>query len=71
MSIEEFSEEVTSNFDTLRAHYFIAKSPGNFLEDLKEKLKENELTILLDFAENYSFIVQDAVQGYQRPNALA
>ena len=25
LSIEEFSEEVTSHFDTLRAHHFIAK----------------------------------------------
>ena len=49
LSIEEFIEEVTSHFDTLRAHHLIAKSQGNFLKDLKEKLKENELRILLDF----------------------
>ena len=41
------------------------------MKDLKEKLKENELIILLDFAENYSFIMQDAVQGYHWNNCQA
>ena len=36
----------------------------NFLKDFKEKLKENELIILLDFSENYSFIMQDAVKQH-------
>ena len=52
-------------------HHFIAKSQGNFLKDLKEKLKENELIILLDLAENHSFIVQDAVQRYHWNNSQA
>ena len=69
LSIEEFIKEVTSHFDTLQAHHFIAKSQGNFLKKLKEKLKENELIILFDFAENYSFIAQDAVQGYHWKNS--
>ena len=37
--------------------------------DLQEKLKENELIILLDLAENYSFVEQDAVQGYHWNNS--
>ena len=37
--------------------------------DLQKKLKENELIILLDLAENYSFIEQDAVQGYHWNNS--
>ena len=71
MPIEEFIEEVNSHFDTLQAHQFITKSQDNFLKDLKEKLKENQLIILLDFAENYSFIMQDAVQGYHWNNSQA
>ena len=53
------------------AHHFITKPQGNFLKDLKEELKENELKILLDFTENYSFIVQNAVQGYHWNNSQA
>ena len=36
------------------------------LKIAKENLSENELIVLLDFAENYSFVVQDAVQGYKQ-----
>ena len=48
-------------------HYELTTSSlnqGNFLKDFKEKLKENELIILLDFSENYSFIMQDAVKQH-------
>ena len=41
------------------------------MKNLKEKLKENELIILLDFTENYSFVMQDAVQGYHWNNSQA
>ena len=41
------------------------------MKDLKEKFKENELIILLNFAENYSFIMQNDVQGYHRNNSQA
>ena len=48
-------------------HYELTTSSlnqGNFLKDFKEKLKENELIILLDFSENYSFIMQDALKQH-------
>ena len=48
-------------------HYELTTSSlnqGNFLKDFKEKLKENELIILLDFSENYSFIMQNAVKQH-------
>ena len=48
-------------------HYELTTSSlnqGNFLKDFKEKLKENELIILSDFSENYSFIMQDAVKQH-------
>ena len=31
----------------------------------------NEIIVLLDFAESYSFLVQDAVQGYNWENSQA
>ena len=37
----------------------------------KQDLKPGELIILMDFAENYSFIVQDAVQGFHWENSQA
>ena len=36
---------------------------------MKNELKSNELIILMDFSENYSFVVQDAVQGFYWENS--
>ena len=35
----------------------------NFLRAKKESLKENEVIVLGDFAENYLFFVQDEIQS--------
>ena len=36
---------------------------------MKENLKFGESVIVLDFAENYSFLVQDAAQGFHWNNS--
>ena len=41
------------------------------MESLKENLKEGEFLILLDFSENYSFIVQDQTQSFYWNNLQA
>ena len=38
---------------------------------MKENLPSNQAIILLDFAENYSFIAQDPVEGYHWNNSQA
>ena len=35
----------------------------NYLRAKKESLKENEVIVLGDFAENYLFFVQDEIQS--------
>ena len=52
----------------MTAHPFIAKSQSNYLRELKGNLEENEVTILGNFTENYSFVVQDEVQGFHWNN---
>ena len=44
--------------------FHIAKSQAQYLKERKENLDEKTCIILLDFAENYHYIVQDEVQGY-------
>ena len=39
------------------------KSQSVDLRELKDSLRSHTAVILLDFDENYSFLVQDAVQG--------
>ena len=45
-------------------HSFSAKSQARYLKLWKEEIDEETCIILLDFVENYHFIVQDEVQGY-------
>ena len=70
-TVEEFIAKIVYVVSEVCPHHFIAKAQANHLKMAKENLSENELIILLDFAENYSFIVQDAVQGFYWENSQA
>lgn len=68
---EEFIATFIDSLPKLLRHSFIAKKQSSFLSHLKENLKENEYLVLCDFAENYSFVLQDAAQGFHWNNAQA
>ncbi|KAG1656070.1 ARL14 effector protein [Nymphon striatum] len=70
-SVQDFIGEIGVQMETLRAHNFISKSQSSFLSLSKDNLKDGEAIVLLNFAENYSFVVQDAVQGYYWDNSQA
>ncbi len=55
----------------LRRHEFIAKQQSSFCKKRREQLEDGEFLVIGDFAENYSFILQDAAQGYHWNNAQA
>lgn len=65
----ELIEALIEKTDKLTTHHFIAKYQSKYLRDMKENLAVDECIVLLDFAENYSFLVQDAVQGYHWDNS--
>ena len=71
LHVDEFIDEVCSQIDTLCQHHFIAKSQSAYLQHVKTSLKPGHALILLDFAENYSFLVQDAIQGFHWNNSQA
>lgn len=71
LSIEDYITELSSKVWSLSTHHYIAKQQSQYLKTLKENLPYNELVILMDFAENYSFVVQDAVQGFHWENSQA
>ena len=70
-SMEAFVVELTQQMENLTTHHYIAKSQAAFLSSCKSSLSEGTVLVLLDFAENYSFIVQDAVQGHHWDNSQA
>ena len=64
-------EEIVSQISTLTNHSFIAKAQASYLSKQKESLIKGTVIVLLDFSENYSFVVQDAAQGYYWDNTQA
>ena len=70
-TVEEFIAKIVDDVYEVCPHHFIAKAKANHLKMARENLSENELIILLDFAENCSFVVQDAVQGFHWENSQA
>lgn len=49
-------------------HNYISSQQSQFLKYAKENLGEHEFVVLLDFSENYSFVIQDEVQGWNWAN---
>lgn len=66
-----FVDELCRQMEILTTHDFIAKAQSAYLSTCKSNLTEETAIVLLDFAENYSFIVQDAIQGHHWNNSQA
>lgn len=68
--------EISSRQDKLRLltlwkHHFIAKAQATYLKQQKENLDDETAIVLMDFAENFSFVVQDEVQGFHWDHSQA
>lgn len=63
-SPEEYIEDLLEKLINLKKHHYIAKEQASYLKEKKENLTESECIVLADFAENYSFVVQDESQGF-------
>lgn len=63
-TIDEFVHELTTKIEKLIPHSYIAKSQSSHFKNIKNKCPAIEAIILMDFSENFSFVIQDEVQGY-------
>jgi len=70
-SVEEFLTSFLDSISTLQRHDFIAKQQSQFLQTTKSGLKVGEFLVIGDFAENYSFVLQDAAQSFHWTNSQA
>ncbi|CAH0558559.1 unnamed protein product [Brassicogethes aeneus] len=52
-------------------HDFIATAQSSFLNSLKATINEGEYIVTLDFSENYTFLIQDAIQSHHWNNSQA
>jgi hypothetical protein len=69
--VDEFVPDFIKSIDKLITHDFICKEQSAFLRNKKESLQHDEILVISDFSENYSFIIQNAAQGYHWNNAQA
>lgn len=69
--VDEFVPYFVEKIDRLITHDFIYKKQSSFLRNKKDSLKQGEILAICDFSENYSFIIQNAAQGYHWNNAQA
>ena len=68
---DDFIENFVRKFGKLPEHHYVAKKQAVFFKQLKENLQFWECVIVLDFAKNYSFSIQDAAQGFHWNNSQA
>jgi len=59
---------LTSRLLTLSLHHFISSNQSKYLSDRKNNLQSDEVLVLTDFSENYSYVVQDAAQRFHYNN---
>jgi hypothetical protein len=63
-TVADFNHFITalcSTADKTTDHHFTAKAQSSYLRNLKESLPVGTGVVLLNFAEHYSFVCQDAV----------
>lgn len=70
-TVDEFIHKFCDDLLILLKHDFIAKSQSKYLSEIKSSLKPGEFLVLCDFAENYSFTIQDAIQSFHWNNNQA
>ena len=63
-TVNEFSDIFTDKMFELFHHHFMKVQQAAYLKKIKAMLENETCIILMDFAGNYSFLVQDAVQGF-------
>ena len=64
LNVDEFIELLVGAIDNLTSHSYIAKCQTKYLKRRKEELPDDCALVLGDFAENYTFVVQDEIQSF-------
>ena len=67
-TVDEYEDPLVESIDNLTSHSYTAKSQGRYLKQCKAELVQLDCIVLLDFAENFKFVVQDEVQSYHWNN---
>lgn len=71
LASEEFLELFENELPIVVKHDFLACSQNAYFNQKKESVSENEFVVTLDFSENYTCQVQDAIQSQHWSNVQA
>lgn len=63
-SSEDFILQLVLNLGDLISHDYVAKCQSNYIDARKKELQQGEVLVIGDFSENYTFVIQDAIQNY-------
>lgn len=69
VSVKVFLKKLQEDLLSYLQHDFVASAQSSYFFDLKEKLQDKQFLVSLDFAENYTCQVQDAIQSYHWVNS--
>lgn len=64
VSVEEYITLLIKKLQALIPHSFISKCQAKSLKNMKENLTSDKAILLMDFAENYTFVIQNEIQSY-------
>ena len=67
---DDFVNDFIHMVKKYQVHVFITKKQSSAFKNAMEHLKEDTLLVICDFAENYSFVVQDEVQSFHWNNGM-
>ena len=60
----DFIDDIIEKLKELLPHHFIYKHQEWYIKTKKENLLANECIVILGFAENYTFVVYNAIQSF-------
>ena len=62
--MQEYTDLLLSKLKTLAPHHVFSNALSAHLKELKKTMKKNTALIVINFAKNWSFRIQDEAQGY-------
>lgn len=68
---DDFLESLVILISNLTKHHYIARAQSAFFVKCKEEITQESCVLISDISENFSFVIQDCVQGYYWMNQQA
>lgn len=69
--LDSFFVKMKKDLVELLQHDFVTNSQSDYFKATKDNSTEGEFLVSLDFSENYTFLIQDAIQAHHWSNTQA